>query len=221
MILASGARPRHARRRFSVAHELGHFLNPWHRTTVSGGFQCSRRDMRETDRQSQNPHRRQEAEANSFAIELLAPRNRIRTHLSGAADLGQILAMAGELDISREAAARRYVSLHDEVLAVLFSGGGVLRYVDRSTDFPALCIEDGQPVPDLPDGAAGSPLSAPDEVSPDDWLRTAPGIRLTAQNLIQRNGFAITLLRVLSEEEDDGIDDAFERFTRPGTRAKT
>ena len=95
------------------------------------------------------------------------------------------------------------------------------RRVDRSADFPALCIEDGQPVPDLPDGAAGSPLSAPDEVGPDDWLRTAPGIRLTAQSLSQQNGFAITLLRVLSEEEDDGIDDTFERFTRPGTRAKT
>ena len=30
----------------------------------------------------------------------------------------------------------------------------------------------------------------------------------------------MTLLRVLSEEDDDGIDDAFERFTRPGARLK-
>ena len=34
------------RRRFTLAHELGHFLNPWHRSEdPSGSFACSRADV--------------------------------------------------------------------------------------------------------------------------------------------------------------------------------
>src|SRR5262245_61704543 len=33
------------RRRFSIGHELGHFLNPFHQPTSPEGFHCSRSDM--------------------------------------------------------------------------------------------------------------------------------------------------------------------------------
>src|SRR3546814_17385657 len=56
------------RRRFTVAHELGHFLMPSHR----GSRQCTASDLRE--RRRNNDHRRQEAEANRFAAGLLMPR---------------------------------------------------------------------------------------------------------------------------------------------------
>jgi Zn-dependent peptidase ImmA (M78 family) len=65
------------RRRFSVGHELLHFLNPLHQQTAPEGFQCSRADMRVSSA-TQNRHLRQEGEANAFAIELLTPRSQLK-----------------------------------------------------------------------------------------------------------------------------------------------
>jgi hypothetical protein len=84
------------RRRFSVGHELLHFLNPWHEPTSPSGFRCSRQDMIETRRSARDPHRRQEAEANQFSIELLAPPALARPHIEGEADLARVLAMGEE-----------------------------------------------------------------------------------------------------------------------------
>jgi hypothetical protein len=135
------------RRRYSAGHELLHFLNPWHEPTSPEGFHCSRQDMIETDRFGGDRHRRQEAEANEFAIELLAPPARVAPYVDGSADLKQALAMAKNLDISREAAARRYVNLHEERLAVAFVKDEHLRYVDLGAEFPRLSISKGQPIP--------------------------------------------------------------------------
>ena len=91
-ILVNGASsPR--RRRYTVAHELGHFLNERHVPTSEGGFRCTREDMTHPARRGR--HLWQEREANSFAIELLAPGKLIRSRLSGAADLEHALASRG------------------------------------------------------------------------------------------------------------------------------
>src|SRR5829696_4147658 len=134
------------RRRYTVGHELGHFLNPWHKPTAPEGFRCTGADMLVTSGASR--HQQQEAEANRFAIELLAPERHVAPYLSGAADLAnKAVALATDFDISKEAAARRYVALHDETLAVLFARGATVRYVDRPPDFPALSFWNGDRLP--------------------------------------------------------------------------
>src|SRR5262249_31688927 len=56
------------RRRFSIGHELFHFLSPWHSPTdQTAHFFCTREDMIVTSGDIR--HLRQEAEANRFAIE--------------------------------------------------------------------------------------------------------------------------------------------------------
>jgi Zn-dependent peptidase ImmA (M78 family) len=75
------------RRRFSVGHELLHFLNPLHQQTAPEGFQCSRADLRVSSA-TQSRHLRQEAEANAFAIELLTPRSRLTALLQRLALFG-------------------------------------------------------------------------------------------------------------------------------------
>jgi Zn-dependent peptidase ImmA (M78 family) len=100
------------RQLFSIAHELGHFLNPWHRPIESSDlFACHLEDLRlpwrrrprETSR-----HIAQDAKANRFAIELLAPEKFLRPYLGGLPDLAKAVRLARELNLSREAAARRY-----------------------------------------------------------------------------------------------------------------
>jgi hypothetical protein len=211
------ARSSPQRRRFTLGHELGHFLNDWHRPTSPDGFRCSRADMIETDSASQNRHRRQEAEANRFAIELLAPRAKTKPYLRGGADLRHVLAMAEAFDISRAAAARRYVELHGDALAVIFSRNGRFLYADRTQGFPGLCFGRDAAVPRLPTGDAAGSLSVVEEMEAEDWLAASRVAPLHVQTLHQQEGHAMSLLRidaVPDDDDDGGLDDAYERFER-------
>lgn len=212
-ILVNGHSSR-KRRRFTGSHELMHFLSPIHRPTFPEGFWCSRRDMTENELNSTSLHRRQEAEANCFAIELLAPRSRIKKHLRGDPDLASVVSMGTDLDISKEAAARRYVECHGETLAVVFSHHGRLLYWGKSRDFPVLAIRQADPLPELPENADSSGLSAVEEVMADEWIERAEGKVMLAQTLYQQKGYAMTLLYVVSTRDDEtgGIDDTYERF---------
>jgi hypothetical protein len=201
------------RRRFSVGHELCHFLNPWHEPTSSHGFWCSRSDMIMAAQNDPDRHIRQESEANAFSIELLAPRARVLPYLKSRPDLTNVLGLAKDLDISREAAARRYVELHQEVLAAVFCGSGQFIYAQRKDEFPLLCLMKGEPVAVVGDQDEGQ-VSQFEEVDAADWLYRPQGIKLAAQTLFQRDGFSTTLLHVLDQEEGDEWDDTYERFSR-------
>ncbi|WP_244613804.1 ImmA/IrrE family metallo-endopeptidase [Nitrobacter winogradskyi] len=208
------SRSNRQRRRFSLSHELLHFLNPTHEQISIDGFRCTRQDMRlSSGDRIADRHRRQESEANSFAIELLTPRYRLKPFLRGATDLAHVVAMAKEFDISREAAARRFVELHPEDLAAVFCKDSRFVYAACGRDFPRLSITAGEQC-DLGQAVQGT-ISSFDEVAPDDWLHAAqPACELSAQTLWQANGRSITLLRARQSDDDGpGFDDTFERFT--------
>lgn len=204
------------RRRFTLGHELLHFLNALHVPTDANGFWCSRGDMTESDRDSRDRHVRQEAEANAFAIELLAPRSLTKRYCAEGPDLTAALLMSDDLDISKEAAARRYVACHDDTLAVIFSRDGRFTYADRSSGFPFLSFAKGAPLPELPPTLNEEGLSRIEEADTEDWHLPDDGSQLMVQTLHQRAGYATTLLRLIpSDDEDDpDIEDTYERFSR-------
>lgn len=186
------------RRRFTVAHELGHFLNPWHQPShPSVGFSCTPADLgagwrRRSIRASR--HVTQEIEANRFAIELLAPPQLMRPYLRGIPDLAKVLSLARALELSREACARRYVEMLEQPSALILSADGVVRYVDRHREFPFVACQRGQRSPALPAPADESGLSAHVEADARDWLARPASGSLVAQTLTQRAGYSITLL---------------------------
>jgi IrrE N-terminal-like domain len=196
-ILINGRSPA-TRRRFTVAHELGHFLNPWHRPEHPfGSFACSLADLAgtwQTPSASVPRRDRQEAEANRFAIELLAPRRLMRTYLRGVPDLANVLTLSAEFGLSREAGARRYVELHHQPAALVFTAEGVVRYVERSPAFPFVSCRSGQRLVALPSPADNTGLSDHEERAATDWLEQAAHDSLVIQTLSQSRGYAITLL---------------------------
>lgn len=179
------------RRRFSLGHELGHFVNEYHRTTSVTGFQGARSDMVEA--RDINRHFRQEAEANLFSIELLTPRARLKPYLRGEVSLEHVDAMANDFDISRQAAARRYVQLHDASLAVLFCRHGRLRMIDRSPDGPRLAFWIGDALPDMEPGRSGIRT-----VAADGWVASP----LTDDVMIDVSQQADGWITVLINAED-------------------
>lgn len=206
------------RRKFSIGHELGHYLNPYHTGADSKDRSCSSEDLRSFASAEAKWQQRQEAEANRFAIELLAPRNRCRSLMRGDPCIAHILDVAREFDLSAEASARRYVELHHDSVAIAFSKNGRLLYAMRSEFCPFLSVRKGEQLslPRAPsDTRQPTPMSYAD-ASP--WLDKFRG-ELMVQTLYQREGYATTLLHLVPEDEDeddDGVEDTYERFARFG-----
>ena len=216
-ILVNGKSGRQ-RQTFTIAHELAHFLNGWHQPTdKDGGFWCSRADMQVgkwTLRKEVSRHQRQESEANLFAIELLAPRKLLKADLDREPDLAHVMSIASDLDISREAAARRYVDLHSASVAIAFSYAGTLRYWAGSLGDRRRSFARGDRLPPLPAPRNGTSLSDIEAVDPADWLLDPDAGSIRVQTLHQQNDHATTLVIVdeESDDDDDGVEDACDRF---------
>ena len=206
ILLAKGRPPE--RRRFSIAHELGHFLIPTHRPQPGSPMSCSLADLRLADANTQDRHKRVEAEANRFAATLLVPPKRLRTAMTAREpDLREIVTLAGAFGVSKEAMARSYVEAHRASIAVIILRNGCVDRTYREDTFPWIEPAIGQPVPT--DSLAAFSQLAPGELTDieecdaDVWFSEHNAARIevsTEQVLGQSRGYAMLLLRV---EGDD------------------
>jgi hypothetical protein len=125
------------------------------------------------------------------------------------------LGLADGLLISREAACRRYVELHHEAVAVVFSQNGLVEYFAKSDSFPYLHIAKGNRLPELEAETPSSGVSGIEVVEAEDWLSRPSGFELTAQSLVQTQGWVTTLLHAVALDGDEGnpLEDVFERLS--------
>lgn len=149
IVLAEGRK--RERQRFSIAHELGHFLIPTHKGHSGDGYSCTLTDLRVGDAREHDRRQRIEAEANRFAAHLLMPPTRIRSALTvRQPDLREIVRLAGEFGVSREAMARGYIDALHETLAVVILHHGCIDRIYRNKDFPWIEPRHSQPVQRTP-----------------------------------------------------------------------
>ncbi len=201
---------REQRRRFTQAHELGHFLIPSHK----GNRQCTAFDLRE--HRTDTKYRRQEAEANRFAAGFLMPKPIFEKDIDGLGEpeIDHVIELAGKYKTSAEATANRYTELSDYACAFVFSKDKVIRYSRRSANFPWLGVSKGSP---LPTGCStlqslNRPLRVATEWSEVDagvWCNSEtirPRQIVLEQSMRQRGGFQITLLFVEVDSEKDEED---------------
>lgn len=115
------------RKRFAIAHELGHFQLH----TSSQLIFCS-----ETDMFVWREDKLQEREANEFASSLLMPEHIfIRYRKLEQPNLNTVLELAGEFRTTLTATALRYVQLSIEPCAVVISKDRTIKWYKRSDDF--------------------------------------------------------------------------------------
>lgn len=205
------------RRRFTIGHELGHFLLPSHK----GNCQCTADDLRETRRDTQ--HRRQEAEANRFSAALLMPKPWFVREMEklGEADVTHVQLLAQQYQTSLEATANRYIDLTDDTCALVFSKDNVVRYARRTSNFPFLSLKANQP---LPSGCASRHTPAQPfrvasgwlEIDGSVWLETKWGEaapKLLEQSVRQSGGYQTTLLLLEDHDNEDEENDLEESWT--------
>ena len=202
-----------ARRRFTIGHELGHFLIANHIPDKDGQFLCSREDLRALSAKEGNRRAKMEVEANRFSSLILMPppklRDAFKKHPSPS--LEHVFELADRFDVSKEAMARAYAEYHTEALAfIVVKDEKVGRVYHNRKRFPFVVASRSKSVP------RGSTfyrrdlqIGIPSEIEsrlPDLWIDVTRGQRaptLSEQVCLQKNGFALIMLWHESVEEDD------------------
>lgn len=122
------------RRRFSIAHELGHLeMHP----RVSSVSLCSKDDL--DDWRTSEISSNREQEANAFAAALLMPQRFFEPMCrEKEPSLEFIQELASRLDTSLTATALRYTQFCDDAIAVVFSQNNIIRWFRGSKEFREL-----------------------------------------------------------------------------------
>ena len=211
------------RRRFTIAHELGHFVLPLH----GAGAQCVKADMGVLA--SKDANRAREAEANRFAASLLMPKSLFQRDIRrlGSPETEHIVKLAADYEVSKEAAARRYTDLCDHCCAVIFSRHGKFRHFCKTKHFPFIDLRRDQPLPHQSISARAT--SEPGQLS--EWSETASTIWISEagrlggkvlyeQYLDQANGYRLSMLSIddAPDESEPDEDEELEESWTPRFR---
>lgn len=120
--------PENGRKRFAIAHELGHW--ELHKN-ISQLFTCTEKDFMAKYKGSS-----EEIEANYFAVSLLMPEDHFKHH---SKDMQMSLATVSQLAeyymTSLTATARRYTELSNDYCAVICSQKGKIKWWQGSVNF--------------------------------------------------------------------------------------
>lgn len=116
------------RKRFTIAHELGHFYMPWHSELMFG---C---DIKEMD--LKNDYIPREKEANLFAAELLMPTKEFSNCFTGKISYAMVSNLAKLFDVSFQAAINRCIDLANEDCIVICSINRSIKWFKATEDFP-------------------------------------------------------------------------------------
>ena len=233
VILCNEGSPK-KRRRFTIAHELGHFLIPSHVPLDGGQFLCSLEEMYSLARDEKDRRLRMEAEANRFASLILLPPPIFRRDVEGHhdPDLQHVIRLSDRYQVSREATGRAYITYRDEPAAlIVVHEKRVLRFY-KNLKFPYLTIAKNAPVPPMSlANRTPTVTGLPSEIEECDaagWIDVSRGTKaptMFEQVLFQQMGYALILLHTEAvteaEDEDDDPDERLtsrERFQRRSYR---
>lgn len=107
------------RRRFTLAHEVGHFI--LHREKQRS-FKCTREMFGDFDSDGL------EAEANQFAAQLLLPPNKVREYSSRPWNLETLQEIADKFQVSLQAAGLRMAKLSERPIAFVVSTSDIVEW---------------------------------------------------------------------------------------------
>ncbi len=214
------------RQRFTIGHELGHFLIPTHVPDKVGRFLCSREDMNLLSANENDRRARIEVEANRFSSLLLIPPPALRKALANSApDLGAVVSLAGEFKVSKQAMSRAYADYHEDLVAIIgIKDSRIVWIAKNRIRFPFVQPKIGDVVPKASLFHRGKhPQNAPSGITeclPDHWIDVTRGTKAPAlyeQVYRQRDGYALVMLELelAADEEEDEDRDIERRWAAP------
>jgi len=200
------------RQRFTMAHELAHFLLPTHMSDEAGRFLCSREDLNLLTANESDRRARMEVEANRFAsLILIRPPVLRKAFGKREPSLAHMIELSETFEVSKQAMARAYADYHAEAMAIIgVKDGRIISIATNRTRFPYIQPRIGAAVPD------GSLFHRDDhrmhvasdftETLPDHWVEVRRGEAapvIFEQIYRQRDGYGLILLHLELPEEDE------------------
>jgi len=193
------------RKRFTIAHEIGHYVIPSHRNLENV---CTADDVESWDKRL-NPA---EIEANEFAAELLLPEKSMRRSLCLAdPSLRGVSNVAEQFETSLTATTRRFIDLTDLPCVMVWSTNRKAVWYHRSEAFPFYLTLQDIPHDASFAGRLFAGKSAPDDMSPVDpdcWLdrhnASKVGLLLEQSIFFRNYNSVLTLLYVADAAEPLG-----------------
>lgn len=175
-IIAVRERSRRERQRFTIAHEIGHFVIPTHGRNA----QCSLQQLQT----KADTGGSKEAQANAFAACLLMPESLLNKAMKKwrDPDVSMVIELAERFEVSKEAMARRIMDITDQACAIVFSLNGMIRYPVKSKNFPWIDVKSGHPLPPR-SATASRPYSQGGLI---DW--TEIGLEVWLEGDLRRRG---------------------------------
>lgn len=183
------------RQRFTIGHELGHFLLPTH---ASGERKCTASDLKKNSNT-------EESEANEFAQKLLLPSHLLTPEINDQSfNIELVNRLSVLFQMSFEATAIAAIPLSSEPVAIVFTKNCKVKYawrnlkhfkyrlkVTKGSDLP-----ESYEVPDLKANAVSEFI----EFCENDWLEGAPKLgpelEIYGQTLVQEKGYSAILLKI-------------------------
>lgn len=151
------------RKRFTVAHELGHYCIGHHKGI---NYRCFRKDIGATSLSAKQDER----EANEFAVALLMPDEYFREDIQQQeVSLDTINFLATKYETSMTSTAIRYARLSPNACAIIVSEAGKIKYLAYSEEFKkrkSLYISRNMP---LRDGSYAKKLFDANLQAPEEW----------------------------------------------------
>lgn len=219
--------------RFTLAHELGHYLVHRHLQT---SFNCSEVDTTQWD----SDERKIESEANTFASYLLMPADDYRRQIQGTAiDLDVLGACADRYGVSMTSAILKWLELTPQRAVLVMSQSGIVQWACGSESGKWLSMHlnkrlaNGQrrPLPARSATRLGTDTNVDRLGTPIDariWFAQEPEGMVAREMRIASDFYrqTMTLLvlppevkpweREKMDDDDDGLENTFDRFVRNG-----
>lgn len=200
------------RERFTIGHEIGHFLIPHHRLKKRS-FRCEKKDTSSHNMASGSNVEKIEVEANRFASSILMPQKEF-TKAIGGRDfcMSEIVRIAIMFDTSIQATCIKYAQVSGKKLLFIVTKGLFVEKILRSGGFPRLSIsiQKGSPISPraitVREANNKEKISEIEEIDETIWLegRLTNNQKLWEQSYKQEGDYRITALYV---EESESMDE--------------
>src|ERR1051326_9011305 len=166
----------YGRHRFTIAHEIGHYILHGHESATS---LCALKDIRGWDKSN-----KKELAANRFAAELLLPKKHIIPILKQRGmSMTTVEFVKEQFQVSLTSAALRCVELSESVCALIISKNDVVEQYRKSKSWPRrYSIRVGTPIPEHSLASTllnGKSKRIQGSVNAVVWLDVMEGIELT------------------------------------------
>lgn len=129
------------RRRFTLAHELGHILIPWHMGTIL--------DRLDPADNVSDDYWTFEKEANNFAAELLMPSDWLESQIAANSDLSKLhRQLVEQCEVSLQASSIRLAQHLPQNIVYAVERGGLVEFSGRTQGTFATSLDWGEAIPD-------------------------------------------------------------------------